>query len=232
MGFLSFLGVVLACPSCFLGLLGFSVFLVVLLLLLGWGGGLRGVPGFGVGAPGCLASFLLGGRVWGASARARFLSCLVLAVVGVGGRVRGVRVARFPWWGSGCARFLLLLVVVGVFGCCFFPSGASCVFWFCGAWSFVGLWFPRGRGVVGGVGLGWGCFFSGFCCTGPGLFPVSFVGAGLGLGWVLFGEFDPGSGRTLAACLTHASRTGPPLWGWVEWRTGEYHVSNLPPAPG
>jgi hypothetical protein len=30
-------------------------------------------------------------------------------------------------------------------------------------------------------------------------------------GWcryqVLFGEFDPGSGRTLAACLTHASRT-------------------------
>ena len=23
----------------------------------------------------------------------------------------------------------------------------------------------------------------------------------------LFGEFDPGSGRTLAACLTHASRT-------------------------
>ena len=24
---------------------------------------------------------------------------------------------------------------------------------------------------------------------------------------LLFGEFDPGSGRTLAACLTHASRT-------------------------
>jgi hypothetical protein len=23
----------------------------------------------------------------------------------------------------------------------------------------------------------------------------------------LFGEFDPGSGQTLAACLTHASRT-------------------------
>ena len=30
-----------------------------------------------------------------------------------------------------------------------------------------------------------------------------------------FGEFDPGSGRTLAACLTHASRTErpPPWWG-------------------
>ena len=25
--------------------------------------------------------------------------------------------------------------------------------------------------------------------------------------WFLYGEFDPGSGRTLAACLTHASRT-------------------------
>ena len=25
--------------------------------------------------------------------------------------------------------------------------------------------------------------------------------------WFLFGEFDSGSGRTLAACLTHASRT-------------------------
>src|ERR671910_244548 len=24
---------------------------------------------------------------------------------------------------------------------------------------------------------------------------------------VIYGEFDPGSGRTLAACLTHASRT-------------------------
>ena len=30
----------------------------------------------------------------------------------------------------------------------------------------------------------------------------------LGLDWLFFGEFDPGSGRTLAACLTHASRTG------------------------
>jgi len=29
------------------------------------------------------------------------------------------------------------------------------------------------------------------------------------------GEFDPGSGRTLAACLTHASRTG--IW----WKLAE-----------
>ena len=41
--------------------------------------------------------------------------------------------------------------------------------------------------------------------------------------FVFFGEFDPGSGRTLAACLTHASRTErpPPLVGVLEWRTGE-----------
>ena len=41
-----------------------------------------------------------------------------------------------------------------------------------------------------------------------------------------FGEFDPGSGRTLAACLTHASRTGLfsgfLVGGWV---SGE-RVSN------
>ena len=35
---------------------------------------------------------------------------------------------------------------------------------------------------------------------------------------VIYGEFDPGSGRTLAACLTHASRAG--LFG-VQRRTGE-----------
>ena len=36
------------------------------------------------------------------------------------------------------------------------------------------------------------------------------------------GEFDPGSGRTLAACLTHASRTDHQDFGFGgEWRTGE-----------
>ena len=203
MGFLSFLGVVLACPSCFLGLLGFPAFLVVLLLLVGVGGGLRGVPGFGVRRARAACFLFVGGRVWGASARARFLSCPVLAVVGVGGRVRGARVARFPWWGSGCARFPVrvrgvVVVFAGGFRVLFFPSGASRVLLVSG----VGLrGLAGGWGVVGGVGLGSG-FFS----------PASVVlaRACLGLGWVLFGEFDPGSGRTLAACLTHASRTGPP----------------------
>ena len=38
----------------------------------------------------------------------------------------------------------------------------------------------------------------------------------------LYGEFDPGSGRTLAACLTHASRTvKEELAPLDQWRTGE-----------
>lgn len=39
---------------------------------------------------------------------------------------------------------------------------------------------------------------------------------------VFYGEFDPGSGRTLAACLTHASRTVRPFRGYT---SGE-RVSN------
>src|SRR5690242_21785213 len=39
---------------------------------------------------------------------------------------------------------------------------------------------------------------------------------------VFVGEFDPGSGRTLAACLTHASRAVRPLRGYT---SGE-RVSN------
>ena len=66
-----------------------------------------------------------------------------------------------------------------------------------------------------GVGLGLVWF--------SGLFVLTVALAWLhallcGVGWgllVLFGEFDPGSGRTLAACLTHASRTvkGPAFVG-------------------
>ena len=92
----------------------------------------------------------------------------------------------------GAARDFWLCVVFGVV-----------LFWF--AWSpFLLLW-----------GLGWA--WSGFldCCTDFGFWLAVFV-----VGWglillVLFGEFDPGSGRTLAACLTHASRTvkGPAVVG-------------------
>ena len=59
--------------------------------------------------------------------------------------------------------------------------------------------------VFGGLGWAWSGFLD--CCTDFGFWLAVFV-----VGWglfllVLFGEFDPGSGRTLAACLTHASRT-------------------------
>ena len=38
----------------------------------------------------------------------------------------------------------------------------------------------------------------------------------------IYGEFDPGSGRTLAACLTHASRTVMRKLAFADqWRTGE-----------
>ena len=92
----------------------------------------------------------------------------------------------------------------------------GCV-WFLG---FVLFWFA------------WPLFFLGW--VGPGLVfwtVVLTVGSGwlFVVGWglvllVLFGEFDPGSGRTLAACLTHASRTvkGPACWFWM---SGE-RVSN------
>ncbi len=39
--------------------------------------------------------------------------------------------------------------------------------------------------------------------------------------YIFDGEFDPGSGQTLAACITHASRTSVETH---EWRTGEEHV--------
>lgn len=55
------------------------------------------------------------------------------------------------------------------------------------------------------------CLFFVFECFWLGL-PAGFSGWFF---WALtflflFGEFDPGSGRTLAACLTHASRTLKP----------------------
>ena len=42
--------------------------------------------------------------------------------------------------------------------------------------------------------------------------------SGIGLDAKGFREFDPGSGRTLAACLTHASRTGLVIQNFSEGR--------------
>ena len=98
----------------------------------------------------------------------------------------------------------MILVVCGFWGLfCFGLPGPLC----CGGWVGPGLVFWT---VVLTVALA----FLVLCCVG-------LVGACL---LVLFGEFDPGSGRTLAACLTHASRTvkGPACWFWM---SGE-RVSN------
>lgn len=47
--------------------------------------------------------------------------------------------------------------------------------------------------------------------SGASLFPQLVLLVGV----VVFnGEFDPGSGRTLAACLTHASRAERPFRGY------------------
>lgn len=43
---------------------------------------------------------------------------------------------------------------------------------------------------------------------------LAFLVRGVGWGVVFNGEFDPGSGRTLAACLTHASRAERPFRGY------------------
>ena len=56
---------------------------------------------------------------------------------------------------------------------------------------------------------------------GPVLLGVSCLRQRVG-GLNINGEFDPGSGRTLAACLTHASRTViSELAPGDQWRTGE-----------
>ena len=101
----------------------------------------------------------------------------------------------------------------------FMPFGpGGCAWWafVCCVW-FLGLvlfWFAWLLFV--GVGWGYVVWFSGLftdCCSG---LASCFVVWGLvGVLLVLFGEFDPGSGRTLAACLTHASRTvkGPAFAG-------------------
>src|SRR5436309_15342273 len=43
---------------------------------------------------------------------------------------------------------------------------------------------------------------------------VPHEGGGEAVSQAVLGEFDPGSGRTLAACLTHASRTERPFRGY------------------
>ena len=182
-----------------------------------WGGG-RVAGGSGVRGsvrPGGLLPSCWGGRVGGLlpfrGGWAWGCACVrpVPELSGSGcGRVR--------WSGSGCACCPVPVVGVGLRPvscscsrcCCRVRGGFSGVVFFRPV-LLVFSWFPVLVFVVlPGVGGLWGV--SGW--VGVVFSPASVVlaRACLGLGWVLFGEFDPGSGRTLAACLTHASRTGPP----------------------
>ena len=105
-----------------------------------------------------------------------------------------------------CRRGLGAVVVA-------FFLGFSCWFWW--VWlGDVGVLFVNSIVCLFFVFeyfFGWDCLPR-FCGGFSGLIVFT----------VLFGEFDPGSGRTLAACLTHASRTLKLSFCWVdEWRTGE-----------
>ena len=56
--------------------------------------------------------------------------------------------------------------------------------------------------------MGWGWVGQGFLRMVHTLLSACALwGVGVVVGFVFDGEFDPGSGRTLAACFTHASRT-------------------------
>ena len=80
----------------------------------------------------------------------------------------------------------------------------------------VGGWLKFFLYVIFGFASSDDAAFGGVVCVG-----LSFC-LGLGFSRPFCGEFDPGSGRTLAACLTHASRTERPVLALVlEWRTGE-----------
>ena len=122
------------------------------------------------------------------------------------GWVCGARTYLNAVWCFGCIEMdWLACDCVQLFGFLIFdPVGLRELYFF-----FVVIFLDASTGFCG---LWWFVLLLGF-----GLFTACF-------GFVLkffCGEFDPGSGRTLAACLTHASRTERPPCGVLEWRTGE-----------
>ena len=114
-----------------------------------------------------------------------------------------------------------ILTVVGGLGRC----SLWVLFWVVCDGCFWMRWFCASCFVVCGCQLGQIERIPSLFLWGGGLL-LLLVGLRLFL-WVwslidIYGEFDPGSGRTLAACLTHASRTVKLVLAPVEqWRTGE-----------
>ena len=103
----------------------------------------------------------------------------------------------------------------------FGPGGCAWLVWLCVvSWGCLFL-------VCLALGFAWGWVgpWSGFLGFVLALLWLALVLGLVGVLLVLFGEFDPGSGRTLAACLTHASRTVKRLPFWWVWMSGE-RVSN------
>ena len=196
MGFLSFLGGCSGLSVVFSRASGvFCVSRSFCSCLLGWVAGCGGFRGSGSARPGVLLPSCWGGRVWGASARARFLSCPVLAVVGVGGRVRGCARRLVPavlWWGSGCARFpvrvrgVLARVRGGFSGVVFSVRCFSCLLVLrCLVLCWVVV--SAGSGGCGGCRVGFGVVFSpASVVLARACFRFPFVGGwfGFGLGFV------------------------------------------------
>ena len=185
LGFLSFLGGCSGLSVVFSRASGvFCVSRSFCSCLLGVGAGCGGFRGSGFGAPGRLASFLLGGGS-GVRLRAPGCSpgCLVLAVVGSGGRGRVCACCPVPVVGVGLRPVSSAACCGGGFRVLFFPSGASRVLLVSG----VGLrGLAGGWGVVGGVGLGSGLFFLRLLLYWPGLVSGFLRGGwfGFGLGFV------------------------------------------------
>ena len=96
-------------------------------------------------------------------------------------------------------------------------------------WPFfgVGWWVCWCRGFFdndsGEVLFFGGSQFASFVQSWMWLLLIVLLAVFLVVGGLFFdGEFDPGSGRTLAACLTHASRAERPL----RWYSSGERVSN------
>ena len=179
-GFSLFWGLFWLVRRVFSGFWGFLCFSFVLLLLVGVGGGLRGVPGFGVrrARVSCFSSWGGGSGVrlrapeWLASSLSGggFGVCVLPGSRG-GGRVVPGFFCCLLWWGfSGVVfsvRCFSCLLVLRCLVLC---------------WVVV----SAGLGVVGGVGLGSGLFFLRLLLYWPGLVSGFLRGGwfGFGLGFV------------------------------------------------